>query len=207
LATSFFAITFGYSLRFKQSFITAAGLSLVISLIALVTPSRTQGQGGNQQPLNVNVINPAAAPALVRDVNNVARPRFSATKFCDISHLELTQVCTIATAPPDKQVVIEYVSVRARMEPGVLPFAQINATQTHAPSGMAQTWRFPHIMTPQGTFENNGALRDFYVSSQLVRFYVDPGQPVALEVDRSIHGTLAVGFTVTISGYFVDAPQ
>ena len=192
--------------NFKQTLAACAGLALVIALIALATPIRTQGQGGNQQPLKVDVINPAAAPALVRDVDNQARPRFSATKFCDISHLELTQVCTIATAPPDKQVVIEYVSVRARMEPGVLPFAQINATQTHAPSGMPLTWRFPLIMTPQGTFDNNGSPKDFYVSSQLVRFYVDPGQPVELEVERSIHGTLAVSFTATISGYFVDVP-
>jgi len=191
---------------FKQSLITATGLSLVIGLIALATPTRTQGQGGNQQPLSVKVINPAAAPALVRDVDNQARPRFSAFKICDIDAHELTNICPIAAAPPDKQIVVEFVSVEAWMDPGELPHARIHATQTHAPSGTPLTWRFPLVMTPQGTFDING-LRDVFVASQLVRLYVDPGRPVEIELRRSAPGTRTVRFIVTISGDLVDAPQ
>ena len=92
------------------------------------------------------------------------------------------------------------------MDPGELPHARIHATQTHAPSGTPLTWRFPLVMTPQGTFDING-LRDVYVAGQLVRLYVDPGRPVVIDLRRSALGTRAVRFIVTISGDLVDAPQ
>src|SRR4030095_3855823 len=44
--------------KVKNSLVLFAGLSLVIGLIGLRTPARTQGQGeGNEHPLNVNVVN------------------------------------------------------------------------------------------------------------------------------------------------------
>jgi hypothetical protein len=43
--------------KIKNSLVVFARLSLVIGLIALITPTRTQGQRGNQPPLNVNVVN------------------------------------------------------------------------------------------------------------------------------------------------------
>src|SRR5947207_4073698 len=75
--------------KLKQSLIAFAGLLLLISLIAAVSPSSTRGQGnsGNAPPpFNVNVVNTPLpvtgtisvgnlgdAPLPVRDVDNPAR--------------------------------------------------------------------------------------------------------------------------------------
>ena len=48
--------------KLKQSLIAIAGMLLVVGLVALLIPAKMKGQGGNQQPLNVKVVNPADAP-------------------------------------------------------------------------------------------------------------------------------------------------
>jgi hypothetical protein len=93
---------------FKKSLVAIVGVATLGGLIALVTPTRTQGQGGgNQQPLNVNVVNTESAPALVRDVGVTLRTPVQ-IKVHTYFQVGLEDVYTV---PNGKRLVIEHVAL------------------------------------------------------------------------------------------------
>ena len=97
---------------FKKSLVAVAGLAALVGLIALVMPASTQGQGGgNQQPLNVNVVNTESAPAFVRDVGVPLRTPVQIKVNTFIDYGAYIGVEEIYTVPAGKRLVIEHVAL------------------------------------------------------------------------------------------------
>ena len=90
--------------KVKNSFVAIAGLSLVIGSFTLITPAEPQGKGGNQQPLNVNVVNNPSVK--VTDLYP-AQP-FQRNLTVPVSGEE---VCV--SVPEGKGLIIELVTARA----------------------------------------------------------------------------------------------
>src|SRR5438445_1232922 len=142
---------------------------------------------------NVNVVNTPASPVPVRDVDNPARQPFQAQVvggFADGA--STTGDITIATVPAGKRLVIEHVSVFGMMEQlqrlvGGTLFHELghNLGHDHLP------------ISAQGS--NAAGTLDYFVASQLVRFYADPG-PIQCSAERdSTAGANPDSVTFTIS--------
>jgi hypothetical protein len=183
--------------KIKNSLVAFAGLSLVIGLIALITPTRTQGQGGaNQQPLNVNVINTTDAPVPVREVENPAYdPIQVGLQEADPG------VIPNFTVPAGKRLVIEYVS--AQVSQANCDFVRYSLTTT------VQGVSLEHLFFLQVVGLSVSSTKMFGLSQQ-TRIYADPNTEVILK--RRIDSTTGgCGFGVTlpqfrISGYLVNTP-
>ena len=153
-------------------------------------------------PSNVNVVNTTASPVPVRDVDNPARQPFQAEVvggFADGA--STTGDITIATVPAGKRLVIEHVSVFGMMLR--LQRLVASGTQMHE-IGHTSRGHGPPI-SAQGS--NADGTLDYFIASQLVRFYADPG-PISVFAERdSFGGANPDSVTFTISGYFVDCPE
>ena len=182
--------------KIKNSLVAFAGLSLVIGLVARITPTRTQGQGGgNQQPLNVNVINTANAPVPVRDVENPAHDPIQ------VGLQKFNPAVPNFTVPTGKRLVIEYVS--AQISQTDCDFVRYSVTTTV--QGVTQE----HLFFLQVVGVGFTSPKIFGLSQQ-TRIYADPNTEVILgrSVDAMDSGC---GFSepspdLTISGYLVNAP-
>ena len=135
---------------------------------------------------------------LVRDVDNPARQPFHAHVtggFADGA--STTGPITITTVPAGKLLVIEHVSAFGRM----LPFEKM--VRFTIRYGI-----FSHsvVCTPQGSSADGS--RDYFVVSELVRFYDDnDGLPMQWEAERdSTTGANPTGVDVDCDGYLVDCP-
>ena len=189
--------------RFKQSLITAAGLSLVISLLALVTPTRTQGQGGNQQPLSVSVVNTDSRPVPVREVGDPARQAVQVQSACVIASFQPFLGCTPAdhyTVPAGKRLVIEYASLKAFLPPGQAAVMGIETILNNEPvkHSLPQT---PAVVTTNPLL-GDGSL-NVVTTGQQMRIYGDGS--VTVKAERT-GDTGSATFIFTISGYLVDVP-
>ena len=176
-------------------------IARVIGCFAL--SSATQGA---PSPTNVNVVNTpsvnvantTASPVPVRDVDNPARQPFHAHVtggFADGA--STTGGTLIPTVPAGKLLVIEHVSVFGRM----LPFEKmVRFTIRYA------TFSHSVVCTPQGS--NADGSRDYFVASELVRFYDDnDGLPVTWEAERdSFAGANPTSIDFDCDGEFVDCP-
>ena len=100
--------------KFKRSFVAFA---VILAIATLLAPAHAQGQGGNQQPINVSVVNtpgvkvsnPADSPVLVREVGSPAR-----------EPIQLTGEGLLGLfyeVPAGKRLVTEYASARALVDP------------------------------------------------------------------------------------------
>jgi len=106
--------------KLKNSLVAVAGLSLVtglIALMALITPTRThgQGQGGNQQPLNVNVVN--APTVRVTDL-------YPAEPFQKNLTVPSTGEGVCVSIPEDRGLIIELVTARTTSSSGLATFVR-----------------------------------------------------------------------------------
>lgn len=174
--------------KVKNSLVALAGLSLVIGLFTLITPARTQGQGGgNQQPLNVNVVNNPSVN--VTDL-------YPAQPF----QRELTlpasgeEVCV--SVPEGKGLIIELVTALAS-GPDELDFYFLGI-RTTAGGETPVTHRI--VLHQQQTGLNNNLL----AVTQSLRAYADSGSDVCfdtLEFDAGPTTTY-----VSFSGQLVNAP-
>ena len=61
--------------KLRNSLMILAGYTAIVGLISLVTPMSGRGQGNGGPPTrDVNVVNPATSPVLVRDVDSSREP-------------------------------------------------------------------------------------------------------------------------------------
>ena len=101
-------------LMLKQSLIACGCLTALIGLIALVTPATSQGQdSGNQPTRDVNVVNPASAPVLVRDVDVPLRTPVQIKVNTFISFGEQNGAEDVYIVPAGKRLVIEHVALES----------------------------------------------------------------------------------------------
>ncbi len=173
--------------KVKNSLIAFAGLSLVIGLIALITPTRTQGQGGNQSPLNVNVVN---SPTV--KVTDLYPQPFQGELTIPSSGGE---VCV--SVPVDKGLIIELVTARAS-GPSALSHFILGMSTT---AGGQTPVRHGIVLQKQQTGINGGAL---LAVTQPLRAYADPGTDLcfrALDFDAGPTTTF-----ISFSGQLVNAP-
>ncbi len=153
-------------------------------------------------PSNVIVVNTPASPVPVRDVDNPARQPFQAQAvggFADGA--SSTGDITIATVPAGKRLVIEHVSALGTMLP----------TQKVINGGSDVIWTDPFgIIILQYHWDSQGSnadgSRDYFVVSEALRVYANPG-PIRCFAERdSTAGANPNSVTFTISGYLVDCP-
>jgi hypothetical protein len=183
--------------KLKQSLVAFAGLIALVGLIGLVTPlpSRGQGSSGNAPPpSDVNVVNPATNPALVRDVDRPAAQPYQDTLSVEIPNGETSESGALNPVPTGKRLVVEYASARA-------DFAGDQMATVTLVSGDVR-YHLPMIF--QGFFGHFGN-RARLVASEPVRLYIDAGGSLGVEVSRT--GDLESGFiSVSISGHLVNVP-
>ncbi len=195
--------------RLKNPLVACGGLSLLIGVIAFVTPRPTQGQGDpvvTTRPVEVvntpaepvpvtgtvNVGNGGGHPLPVRDVDNPARQPVHSDGFCGGKGCR----ATLYTVPAGKHFVIEYISMFAEMPVGEVAYFYL---ETFIEGRLVAHW-FP-MTAPAAVFRDGGAS-----VGQQVRLYADSGTTVTTVASHS--GTVGVdgGFTFSISGYLVDTP-
>ena len=95
--------------QFAKTLSLTVGLGILVVVLNFITdrPVRAQDPGPTK---NVNVVNPASSPVLVRDVDNPARHPFQ-VKLCDANgSVTCGGVPVEFTAPSGQELVIEYVS-------------------------------------------------------------------------------------------------
>jgi hypothetical protein len=152
------------------------------------TPSPAPG------PQDVNVVNTPR----VSDADNPAKQPFQASgsgefigSICDV---------TITTVPAGKRLIIEHVSVLGQMTTGQ---KMITAYIVPRLQGFNDQKHYLTI-SGQGTDDINGI--DYYVASEQVRLYADPGPEVFGFAIRNTNSGISSFVHFVISGYLVDVP-
>ena len=169
--------------RIKQPIVGLGMLLITTVLLMIVGPFTTPSEGqGNQQPINVNVVN---APT-VRDADNPARQPVHA--FLTLS--------TDYVVPAGKRLVIEWVSGSASIPDvaGDHLVAVLVRTALGGPGAIDQ--RLP--LTPTLVLT-----RKLYSFAELTRLYADPGTTVSISYSYT-GGVSDVIVTGVFSGYLVD---
>ena len=198
--------SFKPSIRFNRR--TLFLIPLLLGCFAL--SSATQAAPSPPSPTNVNVVNTpnvsvvntTASPVPMRDVDNPARQPFQAQVrggFADGA--SSTGDITIATVPAGKRLVIEHVSAFGTMLP----------TQKVINGGSNVPWHDPFstiVLQYQWHSQGSNAdgSRDYFVVSEALRVYANPGAISCFAERNSVAGANPDSVTFTISGYFVDCP-
>ena len=185
---------------FRKSLLALAGLALAVGLIALFTPTRTQGQGGPPTQ-NVNVVN---TPLPVKDVS-VPVPFQSSNEFVNMPDGESVRNFSF-DIPEGKMLVVEHVSFRAELPPG-----QAAAATLRCQGGLAidpAHFRIPFEL--EGTFpvevgETVVGL-SLFVANSPVRCYADGSQGLAASVLRNSTTGAAGRINFSFSGHLVAQP-
>jgi len=151
----------------------AAGLAL-LSLTLMLTPVATVlADPPSPPPLLVRIVNTFAQPALVRDVDN-RHDLFQATHPFSITGGS-GLVETICTVPAGKRLVIETVTVRVELPPGVAIGRIDLITRVAAQPGQTFSGNgFYALEASQLGTELNG--RAVYAGTHPLRAYADPEQ-------------------------------
>jgi hypothetical protein len=181
--------------KLKQSFITFAGPSLVVGLVALVSPATMWGQG-NQQPLNVNVVNTPT----VRNVDEPARQPFQRSRAIVFAPGESTGTAEFFV-PLGKRFVIEYVSAQIDMGVSFITVTGFSVrTSTDNPPGT------PHFFVPMSPPSNTGSNSKWFIVSQQTRLYADPGSTVTIVAELFVAPALvnSISGRASLSGYLID---
>lgn len=175
--------------KITNSLVAFAGLSLVIGLIALTTPTRTQGQGGgNQQPLNVNVVN---APT-VKVTDLYPQP------FQRELTLPSSGGTVCVSVPEGRALIIELVTAQASSSSSALTHFVLGMNTT---AGGETPVDHSIVLQKQQTGINGEAL---LAVTQPLRAYADSGTDLCFRaVDFDAGPTTAF---ITFSGQLVNAP-
>lgn len=184
--------------RFKQSLITFVGLIALVSLIGLVSPLPGRGQGSSNNappPSDVNVVNPATSPVLVRDVDRPAAQPYQDTLDLAMQFGEINGTGALDPVPAGKRLVVEYATARATLSAGQM------ATVTLV-VGMI---RYELPVIPQGTFGTSIFTRTLLAGSEPVRLYVNAGETLSVATERT-EGDGGASVRVSISGHLVNVP-
>jgi len=175
----------------KNLGLTAVALMVLIASLVLSGSFRSYAAPADK---DVVVVNAAANPVPVYDVDNRARQPFQAEFTIDLPPGAGGENASFAV-PSGKRLVIEYASAR-----GFAPSGQSLwfSTVTHLNGEPGKTHYL--IAQPQGS---SGAL-DAFVAGQQTRIYADAGSHF-VRADRDVAANTAV-VHFTISGYMVDVP-
>jgi hypothetical protein len=133
----------------------------------------------------------AATPVSVRDVDNPARQPFADATSVSVEDGQFSGSGTLAPVPSGKILVLEQISVVAR-----LTGQKLLAARIEGPSGL----RYYLMPNDQGTDVFG---RNVFITSQHVRLYFTAGQQVSCTAERSGTAGPAVA-DFSVSGYFVD---
>lgn len=163
--------------RIKNLLTLALGLSLIIVLVALITPIKTKGQGASPHTLDVNVVN-----------------LFPAQRFQKELVLPGTNEKVCFQVPRDKGLIVELVTGRT--------FAISNA-EGHYVMGMETTAggeTVPHniVFQRMPTGDNTA----FFGTTQPLRVYGDPGTDLCLRSQSFDGGPFTP--VITFSGQLVE---
>jgi hypothetical protein len=172
--------------KIKNTFVAFGVLSLVIVLISVMTPTKTQGQGGNQHPLNVNVVN---------------SPNVQLTDLYPAQPFQRRIILTslvgeCVSVPADKGLIIELVTAQA---------TGLTDELTHFILGMntiAGGQPVDHRIILQE--QRSGANVTILAVTQPLRAYADPGTDLRfrpLDFDAGPTTT-----RISVSGQLVNAP-
>ena len=216
--------------RIKNSLAACAGLALVIGLVALVTPTSTQGQGGDTvgPPKPVKVINTPAEPVPVTGtmtvtgdvtlapgtsvaINNSPTVQVGNAPDAPVPSRDVDNPArqpfqrsmsfpSSFTVPGGKRLVIEVFSARVSFPEPCRLSDLYLITVTEGQSAF-----FYHSPT---TIEPVLRPRAVVVNQQ-TRIYADPGTSVTVNAERACYpgGTFDdYTGTVTVAGYLVDVP-
>ena len=98
---------------FKESLVAVFSVAMLVGLITFVTPTRIQGQSGdNQQPFNANVIRIKSTAALSCDVGRLLRTPLQNLKVSNIRLTEDIQSPADVLRKPNRGIVVEFPSRR-----------------------------------------------------------------------------------------------
>ncbi len=171
----------------------------VLGCFALSSATQAAPSPTNVNVVNtpsVNVINTTASPVQVRDVDNPASQPFQAQVVVGFADgASTTGDITIATVPAGKRLVIEYLSVFSAM----LPHQKVINTLIEQAEQGVHGQNYPFGSNADGTL-------DYWIGSQPIRFYAQPG-PIQCFAERdSTVGANPNSVTFTIVGYLVNCP-
>jgi len=172
--------------KIKNSLVVFAGLSLVIGLLALITPARSQGQdGANQHPLNVNVVN--SPTVTVTDLYPAPFQR-------EMTLPNAVPVCV--SVPEDRGLIIELVTARTFSDSNLGRF--VLGMRATAGGGSPVTHNIPLQRQEDSV---NGA--SFFIAQPL-RAYADPGTELCFSGVSFDGGPFSP--IVSFSGQLVNVP-
>jgi hypothetical protein len=174
--------------------IAKAGNTLTVAapnvLTTVAHDNTLVGDGTLASPLGIT------SPLEIRDLDNPARQPFQATRTCTA----VAQVagCSFNLAvPAGKRLVLEYVSLLARLPAGQVVAFDIETTVNDAPV----VHRLP-FSPPAIDMFNTGSQTSI---GQQVRLYADPGTTFSINANRAPSAGGAT-FIFSISGYLVNIP-
>lgn len=173
--------------RLKNYLLFSAVLIIAALVLTLVTDVR---RAVADEFKDVRVINPLSMPANVRDVNEARQPVQAAVSCVVDEGSGCLRV--IYTVPSGKRLVIEYASMKTKLED-----AHISRMTIHTTIGGEE---ITHYLTPTPPTP----LVDTETSvGQELRLYADPGTSVLVS-GTPFNSDGSNGFAFTISGYLVD---
>lgn len=187
-------------LRIKQSFVVLLSIVALISIATVLAPALTKGQGqsgGNQSPLNVNLVN---TPLPIRDVENPARQPFFAEGSFTFGANDDSGIANLSpSVPSDKQAVLEYITTQCELPSGQRASLRISQVTNGA---YVRDIAFP-VLNFQATIPFGAVTRDIFNSSDPVRVYLPPSTEVILQAVRN-PATSIGNCRVYVSGFLVN---
>ena len=189
----------------KQSLVAAVGHLAVLGALALFAPIDNLGQKPSPVPpavsvkvINtpsepvpvtgtVNVGNLGTGPLIVRDADNPVLQPYKDSTVITIPVDDMSVSSTFTSVPAGKLLVIEYINVRAHLQPDQVLLIDFMG------------YMMP--LTSQGLLD----ARRFFAASERVRLYVTADDEIRFFANRSAESSTA-SVRVSFSGYLVDRP-
>jgi hypothetical protein len=150
---------------------------------------------------SVKISNTASSAAFVRDVDEGARQPYQGEATITLADNANVGMATLLTVPAGKRLVVEQVSARVTVPGGFQAVVFVETRVNNVPARHFLDVNFQPF-SPFGL--------DRVSVTQLMKFYADPGTPVAVAIymDSGLPPGLGGLQTVvaSVSGYFVDVP-
>ena len=170
----------------RKSLMTVVALSMLLGLVAFVTPTQSQGPGtSNPQPLNVNVMNTPT-------VREASKQPFNDTIQSTIGDGAAAAAMTM-TVPAGKQLVVTYVSGDVNLLVGQTASFNLRAGGNSSDAVL-------HKLASDSVEPTREVVNEAF------QLYLNAGETLSLQVRRS--DTVGVGaITFNVSGYLLPLSQ